>query len=79
MQAVHREAMVFELKVEFDLNGVVAVVRRGDLVALRCGECVVTATLTLQGTSLKRSRKSRIDLPLAVRLNPAIPLTRQGN
>jgi len=71
--------LVFELKVEFDLNGVVAVVRRGDLVALRCGECVVTATLTLEGTSLKRSRKSRIDLPLAVRLNPAIPLTRQGN
>ncbi len=79
LQAVHREAMVFELKVEFDLNGVVAVVRRGDLVALRCGECVVTAPLTLQGTSLKRSRKSRIDLPLAVRINPAIPLTRQGN
>jgi hypothetical protein len=71
--------LVFELKVEFDLNGVVAVVRRGGLVALRCGECVVTATLTLEGTSLKRSRKSRIDLPLAVRLNPAIPLTRQGN
>lgn len=37
--------MVFELKVEFDLDGVVVVVRRGDLVALRCGECVVTARL----------------------------------
>jgi hypothetical protein len=71
--------LVFELTVEFDLNGVVAVVRRGDLVALRCGECVVTATLTLKETSLKRSRKGRIDLPLVVRLNPAISLTRQGN
>jgi hypothetical protein len=79
VDGVKVHTMVFELKVEFDLNVVVAVVRRGDLVALRCGECVVTATLTLQGTSLKRSRKSRIDLPLAVRLNPAIPLTRQGN
>jgi hypothetical protein len=71
--------LVFELTVEFDLNGVVAVVRRGDLVALRCGECVVTATLTLKETSLKRSRKGRIDLPLVVRLNPPISLTRQGN
>ncbi len=70
---------VFELKVEFDLKGVVAVVRRGDLVALRCGECVVTATLTLEGTSLKRSRKGRIDLALAVRLDPPIPLARQGH
>ena len=70
---------IFELKVEFDLNGVVAVVRRGDLVALRCGECVVTATLTLAGTSLKRSRKGRIDLALVVRLHPPIPLARQGH
>lgn len=70
---------VFELKVEFDLKGVVAVVRRGDLVALQCGECVVTATLTLEGTSLKRSRKGRIDLVLAVRLDPPIPLARQAH
>jgi hypothetical protein len=72
-------SFVFELKVEFDLNGVVAVVRRGALVTLRCGECVVTATLTLKGTPLKRSRKGRIDLALAVRLNPPIPLVRQGH
>jgi cobalamin biosynthesis Co2+ chelatase CbiK len=70
---------VFELKVEFDLNGVVAVVRQGDLVALRCGECVVTATLTLEGTSLKRSRKARIELPLVVRLNRPISLTRMDH
>ncbi len=71
--------LVFELKVEFDLKGVVAVVRRGDLAALRCGECVVTATLTLKGTSLQRSRKDRIDLALVIRLDPAIPLARQGD
>jgi hypothetical protein len=70
---------VFELKVEFDLNGVVAVVRRGDLVALRCGECMVTATLTLEGTSLELSRKERIDLGLVVQVDPPIPLTRQGH
>jgi hypothetical protein len=70
---------VFELKVTFDLNGVVTVVRRGDLVALRCGECVVTVTLTLEGTSLELSRKERIDLGLVVQLDPPIPLTRQGH
>jgi hypothetical protein len=70
---------IFELKVEFDLKGVVAVVRQGDLVALRCGECMVTATLTLEGTSLELSRKGRIDLALVVRLHPPIPLARQGH
>jgi hypothetical protein len=70
---------VFELKVEFDLNGVVAVVRQGDLFALRCGECVVTATLTLEKTSLKLSRKGRIDLALIVQLHPPIPLARRGD
>lgn len=70
---------VFELKVTFDLNGVVAVVRRGDLVALRCGECMVTATLTLEGTSLELSRKARIDLALVVQLHPPIPLARQSH
>lgn len=70
---------VFVLKVEFDLNGVVAVVRRGDLVALQAGECVVTATLTLEGTSLKLSRKGRIDLALVVRLDPPFSLARQGH
>ena len=70
---------VFELKVKFDLDGVVAVVRRGDLVALRCGECVVTATLTLEGTLLELSRKARIDLALVVQLHPPIPLARQSH
>lgn len=42
---------VFELNVEFDLNGFMAVIGHGDLVALQCGECVVTATLTLKDIS----------------------------
>lgn len=70
---------VFELKVVFDLNGVTAVLRQGDLVALRGGECVVTATLTLEGTPLELSRKGRINLPLLVQLHRPIPLARQGH
>jgi hypothetical protein len=69
---------VFELQVAFDLNGVTAVLRQGGLVALRAGECVVTATLTLQGTPLELSRKGSIDLPLVVPLPRPIPLARQG-
>jgi hypothetical protein len=69
---------VFELTVVFDLTGVAAVLRRGSLVALRGGECVVTATLTLEGTPLELSRKSRIDLALVVALHRPIPLVRRG-
>jgi hypothetical protein len=69
---------VFELNVVFDLTGVAAVLRRGNLVALRGGECVVTATLTLEGTPLELSRKGRIDLALVVALHRPIPLVRQG-
>jgi hypothetical protein len=68
----------FTLSVVFDLNGVAAVIRQGDLVALRGGECVVTATLTLEGTPLELSRKGRIDLTLIIRLHRPIPLVRRG-
>ena len=46
----------FELGVTFDLDGVVAVVRHGELVALRAGQCTITASLTLQGTTLAQRR-----------------------
>lgn len=67
----------FELKVVFDINGAGAVLRQGDLVALRGGGCVVTATLTLEKTRLKVERTGRIDLPLLVRLHRPLPLAQQ--
>ncbi|MBV8540103.1 MAG: hypothetical protein JO063_09260 [Pseudonocardiales bacterium] len=70
---------VFELKVVFDLTRVAAVIRGGDLVALRGGECVITATLTLEGTPLELSRKGRVDLTLVVALRRPIPLVRRGH
>ncbi len=70
---------VFELKVVFDLNGVAAVLREGDLVALRAGECVVTATLTLEETPLELTQKGGIDLALVVPLRRPIRLARQGH
>jgi hypothetical protein len=68
----------FELTVAFDLTGVAAVVRRGDLVALRGGKCVVTATLKLEGTPLELTRKASIDLHLIVPLRRPIPLAHQA-
>lgn len=69
---------VFELTVVFDLTGVAAVIRQGDLVTLRGGECVITATLTLEKTPLELSRKGRIDLALVLALHRPIPLVRRG-
>lgn len=64
----------FDLTVTFDITGVAAVVRRGDLVALRGGKCVVTATLELEKTPLALTRKANIDLHLAVPLRRPIAL-----
>jgi hypothetical protein len=63
----------FQLTMVFDVNGLVAVVRSGELVALRGGECVLTATLSLEGGQLAQQQR-RIDLPVVVRLRPAIAL-----
>ena len=68
----------FGLSVVFDLTGVAAVVRRGDLVALRGGKCVVTATLKLEKTLLELTRKASIDLHLVVPLRRPIPLAHQA-
>lgn len=69
--------LVFELTVEFDLTGVVAVVRRGELVALRGGECAITVTFTFEGVPLVPQQKKSIDLAIVLPLRPAIPLVRE--
>ncbi|HZS20311.1 MAG TPA: hypothetical protein VFA63_04895 [Pseudonocardiaceae bacterium] len=69
----------FDLTVTFDITGVAAVVRRGDLVALRGGKCMVTATLELEKTPLELTRKANIDLHLAVPLRRPIALARHAS
>jgi hypothetical protein len=68
----------FELTVVFDITGVAAVLRRGDLVALRGGKCTVTATLKLEKTPLELTRKASIDLRVIVPLRRPIPLAHQA-
>lgn len=62
-----------ELRVVFDLHGVVAVVRLGEIVALRCGDCAIDAVLTVEGKPVAQQH-GRIDLALVVPVDPAIPL-----
>lgn len=76
VDGVKVHTLVFELNVVFDLNGVVAVVRLGELVALRGAECVIAVSLTLEGAPLMPPRKGRVDLGLVVQLDSAIPLVR---
>lgn len=77
VDGVKVDTFVFELTVEFALTGVVAVVRQGELVALRGGECVVTATFTCEGVPLVPQQKKSIDLAFVVPLRPTIPLVRE--
>jgi hypothetical protein len=78
VDGVKVHTFIFELKVVLDLNAVTAVLRQGNLVALRGGECIVTVILSLEGTPLELSRKCRIELAVVVDLRWPIPLARQG-
>jgi len=58
----------FHLALAFDLTGVSAVVQGGELVGVRGGDCLVTATLTLEGARLagvSRPVDVAVVLPLA--------------
>jgi hypothetical protein len=63
----------FDLTTVFDLTGLAAVVKAGDLVALRSGECLVTATLRL-GDARLAERREKLDLVQRIRLDPPISL-----
>lgn len=67
------KTFVLELSLVFDLNGLVAAVRSGDLVTLRGGECTVTATLSLDGEQLAQ-RQGHIDPAMVVQLHPPLSL-----
>ncbi len=62
-----------ETSLVFDLDGVVAVVRLGTLVALRGGACTITATLTVDRATVAHQRR-RMDVALVVPLDPPLPL-----
>lgn len=61
------------LTVAFDIEGMVAVIRRAQVTSLRCGTCTTTGTLTMQQTVVA-DRRCTLDLPGAVQLRSGIPL-----
>jgi len=63
----------FELHIVFDLTALAAVVRAGDLVSIRGGDCTADVTLRLEGAHLAH-RRHRLDLGLVVPLRHPIPL-----
>jgi hypothetical protein len=62
-----------ELRLDFTVAGLVAVVRTGCLVAVQAGHCTVAATLLIESEQVA-TRSGHLDLPLAVRLGAGIPL-----
>lgn len=63
----------FKLAVTFLATGLAAVVRSGNLVAVEGGDCLATATLTLEGAPLTE-RRMHVDPSLVVNLRRGIPL-----
>ena len=63
----------FTLAIVFEATGLEAVVRMGELVALQGGDCLATATLTLEGARLAE-RQRHFDPALVVSLHPGVVL-----
>jgi hypothetical protein len=61
------------LRATFDLHAVVAVVRLGELVALRAGDCDLGASLAVEGVPLAQ-RQARLPVGAVVAVTPGIPL-----
>ncbi len=68
---------VFDVTVEFDLNGVIAAVRQGMLVALRGGTCLITAKLALGDIPLMPPQQRRVELARFINLKPGVRLLDQ--
>jgi hypothetical protein len=62
-----------ELQIAFTMAGLLAVVRRARLTAIRSGTCTVTGSLAMQQTVITK-RQRRFDLPGAVLLRHGVPL-----
>lgn len=73
-----RSAAVIQvgLDVIFEMQGVVAVMKKGQLTAIESGKCTVTATLDVAGAVVAK-RQRQFDLPGAIRLRHGVPLTGQ--
>ena len=65
-----------ELEIIFMVRAALAVVQNGALVAARCGDFSVEASLAIEGEPVA-SRGATFDLPGEVKLGDGIPLLRE--
>ncbi|MFJ8477988.1 hypothetical protein [Kitasatospora sp. NPDC094011] len=65
--------LVVTIEVVFELEGIVVVVRRGRIVAVRAGYCTARATLAVEQIPVA-SRQRRFDLPGGVRWRRGVQL-----
>jgi hypothetical protein len=61
------------ITIDFDLEGFLALIRRGRLESLQGGRCTVTGTLAIEEKPVAQ-RSSRLDLPGMLHLRSGIPL-----
>jgi hypothetical protein len=73
VDGANRATITFDLTIILTLAKVVAVVRNGDLVSLRSGDCEATVTLAVDKEKLA-TRTGHLDLGVAMPLIPALPL-----
>jgi len=67
-------SIAFEVRLEFDVTGLAAVVRSGSLVALRGGDVTLIGTLLLDEETIATQQR-RFDPELMVGLDPPVVLT----
>lgn len=67
--------IAFEVRLDFDVTGLAAVLRSGSLVALRGGDVVLKATVVLYRETIAQ-RQGRLEPELIVRLDPPVVLAR---
>jgi hypothetical protein len=65
----------FDLRIEFEVKALTAVVRSGRIVALDSGRCEVTGIVAIEGVVVA-TRTAELDLHLLVHLGDGIPLLR---
>jgi len=73
VDGVKLNSFEFEITFVFELTGVSAVIKAGNLVALSGGSCVVRGKLTLEGARIAE-RKRQMDLGLMLRLSSPVSL-----
>ncbi|MGX1886641.1 hypothetical protein [Streptomyces sp. NPDC055287] len=73
IDGVKAGAIDLAITVDFDLKGVLAIVREARLAGLRSAECTATGTLAIAENTVA-SRNRSIDLPGVIRLRSGLPL-----